>query len=729
LNVGLDKALLVDKSGSCGAVNIMLGNTSIRVRVVTFSLASLLLIVVAVTGMNVYQNTKLGTVVDEASKEVIFSGIDARLNSLVLERAGQIHNEFSSKYTTLKQLSNQFHSLAVIARQGSVGEETIRLESNDALKTVLSQNPDLLGIWAILEKNAMGTDSQFLSDIKHGSNDTGRFASYWNKASGSMENLPSTEQEIADTKKTASDVPYNYFYTCPSATGKACLMPPFSALISGKTILMTTLSVPVFENDKVIGVVGMDIALDQLQQIAMDAKKQFYDGAGEVTILSDAGFIAASTIDRLQLGSVISANENTFTTKVGEFGNELLKKEDKIFASSSILPEEGIKPWRFVLSVPNSVIQSESDKLRVLQKTLQREATQWSLVVAGIAGLIGSALMWIMASRLTNPINSVAERLKAIAMGDGDLTRRIDYPGKDELGELVGWFNCFLDKLQPTFSSIRDAILDTRETAATSLSIATQASEGMQGQFRDIDQVATASHEMSATAQDVASNASRLAEAAQGADRSAKEGLILVEATRNEFEQLKGELTEAVAEVKRLSGTSDEIEIVLEVIRGVAQQTNLLALNAAIEAARAGESGRGFAVVADDVRGLAMRTQQSVEQIKIVIERLQEGTQNVVVVMQSSHSKAQLGSEMISDTVHSFSSIDGSISLISEMTLQIATAAEEQSAVVEEVSRNIANIRVVTELLNGRTSEATSMSRKLQDLADHQHQLSKQFKT
>ena len=164
-----------------------------------------------------------------------------------------------------------------------------------------------------------------------------------------------------------------------------------------------------------------------------------------------------------------------------------------------------------------------------------------TVLVAVGAGLLGLLLIWLSASGVTRPINSVAQMLKAIASGDGDLTQRLDYSKKDELGELVGWFNRFLDKLQPTIAQIKQSITEARGTADQSSEIARQTSEGMQVQFREIDQVATASNEMSATAHDVANSASNAAQAARGADQSAKEGMTIIERSTRDISLLADE--------------------------------------------------------------------------------------------------------------------------------------------------------------------------------------------
>jgi methyl-accepting chemotaxis protein len=247
-------------------------------------------------------------------------------------------------------------------------------------------------------------------------------------------------------------------------------------------------------------------------------------------------------------------------------------------------------------------------------------------------------------------------------------------------------------------------------------------------QFREIDQVATASNEMSATAQDVASNASSAANAARGADQSVKDGLTIIERSTRDITLLAEEVSNAVTEVEALAVNSEQVGSVLEVIRSIAGQTNLLALNAAIEAARAGESGRGFAVVADEVRNLAKRTQDSVEEIRHVIERIQSGTRGVVQTMHSSHSKAQENAEHIHQAVQALGKISDAVTVISDMNLQIASAAEQQSAVAEEVNRNVSAIRTVTETLAGQATESAQVSHQLNALATHQMKLMDQFR-
>ncbi|WP_411740586.1 methyl-accepting chemotaxis protein [Pseudomonas sp. BF-R-19] len=250
----------------------------------------------------------------------------------------------------------------------------------------------------------------------------------------------------------------------------------------------------------------------------------------------------------------------------------------------------------------------------------------------------------------------------------------------------------------------------------------------MQVQFREIDQVATASNEMNATAHDVANSASSAANAAKGADQSARDGMSIIERSTRDINQLAEEVSKAVTEVEALAVNSEQIGSVLEVIRSIAEQTNLLALNAAIEAARAGESGRGFAVVADEVRNLAKRTQDSVEEIRLVIERIQSGTRGVVATMHSSQTRAHSNAGQIQQAVQALGKISDAVTVISDMNLQIASAAEQQSAVAEEVNRNVSAIRSVTETLTGQATESAQISSQLNSLTTQQMKLMDQFR-
>ncbi|SFY15282.1 methyl-accepting chemotaxis sensory transducer with Cache sensor [Pseudomonas sp. NFR02] len=711
----------------------MFDTLSIRLKIVLLSGLCLLGVIALVVGINIYNTNQNDRLVSDSSSRMLTASVEQLLQSKAAEQAGHLQQTFGENLLVVTALADQIKDLRQLGTQRALEAGALREELNRSVKTAFERNTKVLGIWLSFEPNGLdGKDSEFIDDKARVSNEKGRFSSYWSRAGGEGQNTIMVEDDLTKTTLNLSGTPYNIWYTCPRDTRSTCLLDPYEDTVAGKPVLMTTISLPLFVDGKVIGVVGVDIALTALQATTDAAQKDLFNGAAHLEILSSTGLIAAYSGEPAKVGK-------NLIDSIGAEGKEIVQllandrpvireQDDTIRAVYPLKPIAGAKSWGVVIKLPKAVMLADNEKLQAVLDEAQATGTLKALLVAAAAGLLGLLLIWLTATGVTRPINSVAAMLKDIASGDGDLTQRLAYAKKDELGELVNWFNRFLDKLQPTIAQIKQSITEARGTADQSSAIARQTSEGMQVQFREIDQVATASNEMSATAHDVANSASNAASAARGADQSAREGMSIIEQSTRDITTLADEVSKAVGEVEALAVNSEQIGSVLEVIRSIAEQTNLLALNAAIEAARAGESGRGFAVVADEVRNLAKRTQDSVEEIRLVIERIQSGTRGVVATMHSSQHQAQSNAGQIHQAVQALGKISDAVTVISDMNLQIASAAEQQSAVAEEVNRNVSAIRTVTETLTGQATESAAISSQLNALASQQMKLMDQFR-
>jgi methyl-accepting chemotaxis protein len=329
---------------------------------------------------------------------------------------------------------------------------------------------------------------------------------------------------------------------------------------------------------------------------------------------------------------------------------------------------------------------------------------------------------------VTGPLQRVIARIEDIADGDGDLTARIEVTSTDELGHLAAAFNRFVEKLQGIISEIAGSTTQLAAAAEEMSAITHETSNALASQQSEVEQVATAMNEMSATAQDVARNAAHAAEAAQEANSQASQGTRVITSTIAGIRGLANEVQQASAVISQLEADTDSIGTVLDVIRGIAEQTNLLALNAAIEAARAGEQGRGFAVVADEVRTLAQRTQHSTREIQGMIERLQTGSQQAVQVMEKGCAQARGSVDQAANAETSLSAITSSIVRILDMNTQIASAAEEQTAVAEEINRSMTNVNDLTEQTAGGAQQTASAVTELARLATRLDDLVGQFK-
>ncbi|MCP1465229.1 methyl-accepting chemotaxis protein [Pseudomonas sp. S3E17] len=711
----------------------MFDTLSIRLKIVLLSGLCLLGVIALIISINLYETDQNDHLISDSSSRMLTSSVQNLLQAKAAEQAVLLQKTFGENLTVITAIADQVKDLRNLATKRSLDPGALREELNQSLKTTFERNSKVLGIWLAFEPNGLdGKDSEFANDKSRASNEKGRFSSYWNRVGGEALNTIMLEEDLTKTTLNLSGTPYNIWYTCPRDTRSTCLLDPYEDTVTGTPVLMTTISLPMIVGGKVIGVVGVDIALNTLQASTDAAQKELFDGAAHLEIISSTGLIAAYSGEPAKVG------KNLVDT-LGAEGKEIVQllasgsyvnreQGDTIRAVYPVKPIADAKAWGVVIKLPKHVMLADSMKLQGVLDAAQASGTLKALLVGAAAGLLGLLLIWLTATGVTRPINSVAAMLKDIASGDGDLTQRLAYAKKDELGELVNWFNRFLDKLQPTIAQIKQSITEARGTADQSSAIARQTSEGMQVQFREIDQVATASNEMSATAHDVANSASNAASAARGADHSAREGMSIIEQSTRDITTLAEEVSKAVGEVEALAVNSEQIGSVLEVIRSIAEQTNLLALNAAIEAARAGESGRGFAVVADEVRNLAKRTQDSVEEIRQVIERIQSGTRGVVATMHSSQSQAQSNAGQIHQAAQALGKISDAVTVISDMNLQIASAAEQQSAVAEEVNRNVSAIRTVTETLTGQATESAAISSQLNALASQQMKLMDQFK-
>ncbi|XXE09426.1 methyl-accepting chemotaxis protein [Pseudomonas sp. Z1-14] len=711
----------------------MLDALSIRLKFVLLSFLCLLGVIGLIVGMNIYQGNQNNQLISTSSSKMLTDSGETLLLARAAEQATNLQSVFGNSLQIISAFSDQAANLRTMAAQRGLAAATLREELNLALKTTFERNPQVLGLWLVYEPDALdGKDREFANDAARASNETGRFASAWNRGAGEAMNILIPEGDLQKTELSISGTPYNSWYTCPRDTRRTCLMAPYADTQAGQVQLMTTLSMPLIADGKVIGTLGVDLALGALQAAASDAQRTLLNGSGRMLIVSDSGVLAAYSADASQIGKDISvplAEEGkAVLTALKQQKPVVLARDELIRAVYPVAPMPEAAAWGVAIDLPKNVLLGDSMKLQALLDQTQTRDTLESLLVAGGAGLLGLLLIWFTASGVTRPINSVARMLKAIASGDGDLTQRLDYGKKDELGELVNGFNRFLDKLQPTIAQLKQSITAARGTADQSSEIARQTSEGMQVQFREIDQLATASNEMSATAHEVANSASNAALAARGADQASREGITIIERSTRDINALASEVSKAVTEVEALAVNSEQIGSVLEVIRSIAEQTNLLALNAAIEAARAGESGRGFAVVADEVRNLAKRTQDSVEEIRLVIERIQTSTRGVVATMHSSQTQAQSNASQIHQAVEALGKISDAVTVINDMNLQIASAAEEQSAVAEEVNRNVSTIRGVTETLTEQAAESAQISSQLNERANQQMKLMDQFR-
>ncbi len=460
----------------------MLSRLSIQLKLTALAGLCLLVIVSLLISASLYQSAKSAAVVRDMSASMLEASADARMQALAQAQAQGIRAEFMDNYAYARSLAEQVAMLREQFRQGDISAQTLRVTLASRLGDALKARPQLLGVYMSFEPNGLdGQDAEFLDDYVAGSNLQGRFSMYWSQiADGQFQSEMTTEDELADTTPGPSGMPYNSWYTCPLTTAAPCLLDPYLDEVDRRPVLMTSIALPLHDGDQVIGVVGLDIRLTTLQSVVEAANRELYDGHGDIGIVSPTGLIAGHSGSASWLGKPL---EEAYAEQAGEIRRVLgsgapasLAASEQLSVVAPIQPIPAAKPWGVVIRAPRDVVLARA---QALEQTLdQQRATDnlYSILVGVLAIGVGLLLVGLMARSITRPILTVAERLEDIAGGEGDLTRRLDYTSRDELGRLAVGFNRFLDKLQPIVAEVKRSVQDARATADRSAGIANHTS-------------------------------------------------------------------------------------------------------------------------------------------------------------------------------------------------------------------------------------------------------------
>lgn len=605
----------------------------------------------------------------------------------------EIHAYIASPLDTVRTIAQIYTSEAEKNKSARI------LDRDDIpriMYSILKRQPEWHNIYTEWQKNVLGADAFYYGDPTSAAD--GRY-------------VPSVSvDESGEMRLTAAQnfSETNPWYQCPVSTQKDCITDPRTAEINGKTQTVFDVTTPVFRFDKTVAMVGSTLTTTQIQSIL--AKRA--DTNGKLFVVSQNGRIVASTDQQVQHGAAVSKLSSPAYHSLAKLQKQSHKSQFKqtdshFYVSQPIEFGNMSQTWSVMIVTPKQAAMAPVTQLNQMMTDAASDIQNTIYWVSGLVLLLAFVIIQIVIKRQLAPLSSVEQSIQAIAQGGGDLTQRLSVNGKTEIDRIKHSVNHMLDALQSMVGQIQQAGGRLSDTSTTANNAITDAHQALSDNTETLHQAATAMEQLTATSKDVATNSEASKEKNTAVVSSLNQCMENVANNVARNQTANTDLQKANSFVSEVKASGSDIASLLDDIRGISDQTNLLALNAAIESARAGEAGRGFAVVADEVRALAQHSQKSVDQIVSTLETFNQLLTDIEAVIQQGERGAAEGYQASVSVQETLTEIVDLVQQLGDINYQTAGAAEEQSAVSQQVAENI-------QALSQRIEQTLSLSEQAQ---------------
>ncbi|MFB9868682.1 methyl-accepting chemotaxis protein [Vreelandella sulfidaeris] len=668
---------------------------SLRTYMLVLASPCLLAIVAALVIYNLVATNRSAETVDQHTREQAQAALDARLNAIIVAEGERIQGELNSALQVAEQLARTNALLGAIDAEGRQALYLSRRQLSNIIRQTVADNPTLLDAFIGWEPNAFGDDVRYVGEERYGHDGSGRFMPWWYRTDeGSLEVLPLGDTMDSQTV-LASGVREGEYYLCPKETLASCVIDPAIYDYDGESLLVTSFNAPILVDGEFRGVAGVDLSLNFIQNMLTEASQELYNGAGRMILVAGRGGLVADTAGSEALGQPASNVLN----------NDILSGIEQASSQASFHgnTHDGLiqryhtltlgntdQPWVLVLQLPEEVVFADINALQGMLGDQRNQNVLGMTIIGLLLAITGMLALWWIGGRIARPLRRLADRMRDIASGDGDLTQRLPVRGRDESAELATQFNAFAVK-------IHDVLVEVRTSSESVHHAATEITQGGQDLSRRTDQAAASLQQTSTAMEEISSTVGHTTSASKEASGLSQNASELASRTNDAFGQV-------VATMDEIRTTSDEIQAIVKVIDGIAFQTNLLALNASVEAARAGEHGRGFAVVADEVRKLAGRSSEASADIR---QRIGASTE-----------KVESGTQLVRDAEQAMHELSDSVMRVNQMLGDISTAASEQNDGISQVSIAVSDLDQMTQQNAALVEESTTAAEQLKEQAE-----------
>ncbi|MFU1636596.1 methyl-accepting chemotaxis protein [Aeromonas veronii] len=627
---------------------------------------------------------------------------------------------YAIQIASLMQNSYQIPLTVTAQIEAGMAKPELRLsrpQVESLLGSSLQQASGISSIYAQFEPDGYdGEDGNWLGGASHSVAGKGSLEVYFTKDQGGAVAQQAVDAAASEAKFDTSlnefGIRNSEWYLCGRDTRQPCLMEPYLYEISpGNKMLMTSLTVPVLRDGKFVGLAGVDMNLPIFQQLAENLGKSLYDNKADVTLVSKMGLIVGSNRYADKLGRPLK--EVGLTLPDGQ----PVSSDSDFILHQPIRVEAANTQWWLMIKVPKALALGKAHAISNELGTLLVDAQRQQIIaMGGITLLVLGLLVWFIQT-ITAPLSLISRHVGHLSSNEGDLTQQMEIDTHQELIDLGAQLNAFLGKLRGMVQMSKGIGQQVYQQAREMKHTADTMRSSLDEQNLELESVVSAMHQMSTTAVSVAGYAEQAAQESEAATHHINTAQQTLSNARNEIHTLVGDMHEADKAVALVAQRSTNISRILDVIRAIAEQTNLLALNAAIEAARAGDMGRGFAVVADEVRALANKTRESTDEIGQLIGSLQTEVSSSQRLMNTGIERSTTTVQGTEQAFEALNRVVAQIQQIHDHISQVATAAEQQSAVSDDINKNLMRIGDTANVIGQEASSSHQLSEALEQAA------------